>query len=117
MSAALAPAARAAQGPHRRELVRAVQGVARTVDALAAEREDLVPLTQRVHRTSAALAVDAGAPLDAALEELPPALAALNRRRAGGRGGDPAAGRVRLERGDQLARGRSRARCAPRRRC
>jgi phospholipid/cholesterol/gamma-HCH transport system substrate-binding protein len=78
LSVALAPAARAAQGPNRREFVRSINGLSRTVDALAAEREDLIPLAQRVNRTMGALAVDGGAPLDAALDELPATLQALN---------------------------------------
>ena len=78
MSAALAPAARAAEGPNRRELVGAIHGLAQTVDALAAQRAQLIPLAQRADRTASALAVDAGAPLDAGLAQLPGALQALN---------------------------------------
>jgi virulence factor Mce-like protein len=78
MSEALAPAARAAQGPHRRELVGAIHGLAQTVDELSVEADELIPLAQRVNKTSAALATDAGAPLDAALVRLPGTLQALN---------------------------------------
>lgn len=74
----LGPAMRAAQGPDRRELVGAVRGLSQTVDALASERDELVPLARRVNGTMRALAVDAGEPLDAALTELPGTLQALN---------------------------------------
>lgn len=75
----LAPAARAAQGPEGRELAGAIVGISRTVDELAESEEELVPLARRVNRTAAGLAVDDGAPLDAALGALPPALAELHR--------------------------------------
>lgn len=78
MAEALAPAARAAQGPERRELVGAVRGLAQTVDGLAAQRDELVPLARRTNATMSALAADAGAPLDAALVALPGTLQALN---------------------------------------
>ncbi|WP_146175400.1 MlaD family protein [Paraconexibacter algicola] len=78
MARALAPAMRAAQGPQRRELVGSIRGLARTADALASERDQLIPLTRRVNATMAALSVDGGAPLDAALAELPATLERLN---------------------------------------
>jgi len=78
MVKALAPAARAAQGPRRRELVDAIRGLADTTDALARERSELLPLARRVNTTMAALATDGGAPLDAALAELPGTLERLN---------------------------------------
>lgn len=78
MSRLLAPAARAAQGPNRRELVGAMHGLAQTVDALAGERDQLLPLSRRLDATAAALATDGGAPLDATLAELPGTLRALN---------------------------------------
>ncbi len=77
-SRALAPAARAAQGTHRRELVGAMRGLSQTVDALADERDELLPLARRANTTMRALAVDGGAPLDAALAQLPSTLQALN---------------------------------------
>lgn len=77
LTRALAPAARAAQGPHRRELVGAIRGLARTSEALSSERDELLPLTRGIDRTMQALAVDGGRPLDAALQELPTTLAAL----------------------------------------
>lgn len=79
MSSSLAPAARAAQGPHRRELAGAIRGLSQTVDALAGERQHLLPLTRRLDRTAAALATDGGRPLDAGLAELPGTLAAVDR--------------------------------------
>lgn len=78
MVKALGPAARAAQGPRRRELVGAIRGLAETTDALASERDQLIPLTRRVNATMAALATDGGAPLDRALAELPGTLQALD---------------------------------------
>lgn len=77
LNRALAPAARAAQGPGRRELAGAISGIAATVDAVAAKEEELVPLAQRMSRTAAALTVDGGAPLDGALAALPGALREL----------------------------------------
>lgn len=77
MAGSLAPAARAAQGPNRRELVGSIRGLAETVDALAPERGELVPLTRRLNRTAAALDVGGGAALDAALAALPPTLQAV----------------------------------------
>lgn len=79
LTKALAPAARAAQGPQRRELAGAVAGLARTVDAVADREADLVPLQRGLNRTAAALTVEGAAPLDAALAELPVALGELER--------------------------------------
>lgn len=74
LSKALAPAARAAQGSTRSELAGTIDGLSRTVDAVAEREGDLIPLTQRAGRTMAALTVDGGRALDAALVELPRAL-------------------------------------------
>jgi virulence factor Mce-like protein len=78
LNEALAPAARAAEGPHRRELVGAIHGFANTVEALDSERAELVPFERRASQTLSALTVDGGAPLDAALVQLPGTLQALN---------------------------------------
>jgi phospholipid/cholesterol/gamma-HCH transport system substrate-binding protein len=79
LTKSLAPAARAAQGRERRELVGAIQGLAATSSAVAEREADLVPLTRGVSRTAAGLGVDSGRPLDAALVALAPALAELER--------------------------------------
>lgn len=71
--------ARALQGPGREELAGAIAGMAKTVDAVAERENDLIPLTQRVNRTMAALTVDGSAPLDSTLAALPGALDELNR--------------------------------------
>lgn len=68
---------RALQGARREELQGAIQGMAKTVDAVAEREADLIPLAQRLNRTSAALAVDGGRPLDAAIAALPPTLIQL----------------------------------------
>ena len=68
---------RALQGARREELQGAVKGMSRTVDALADREADLIPLTQRVSRTMAAVTVDAGAPLDQTLAVLPASLREL----------------------------------------
>lgn len=69
--------ARALQGPSRTELARAVSGAAATLDAVAAQEADLIPLARRLNRTAAALAIDGGAPLDQAVAALPRALREL----------------------------------------
>ena len=68
---------RAMQGAKREELQGAIAGMAKTVDAVAEREEDLIPLAQRINRTSAALTVDGGQPLDAAVAALPPTLIRL----------------------------------------
>jgi phospholipid/cholesterol/gamma-HCH transport system substrate-binding protein len=68
---------RALQGAKREELAGAIQGMSKTVDAVAEREDDLIPLAQRVNRTSAALTVDGGQPLDAAVAALPPTLRAV----------------------------------------
>lgn len=73
----LSVVARAAQGSNRRELAGAITGISRTVDAVAAKEAQVRPLAQRINRTSAALAVDGAAPLDATLRALPGALTEL----------------------------------------
>lgn len=78
MAKALGPAARAAQGPHREELVHGIQGLSETVDAVARERDSLIPLMRRLNSTATALDIDGGAALDAALAELPRTLQAVN---------------------------------------
>ena len=72
-----APAARALQGRERSELTGAIAGLSRTVDAVARAEADLAPLVRGTGRTAAGLTVDGGEPLDAALRELPGALAEL----------------------------------------
>ena len=78
LTRALGPAARAAQGEGRVELAGAIDGMAQTTDAVASREEDLVPLVRGLEGTAAGLGVDGGAPLDAALAALPPALRELN---------------------------------------
>jgi virulence factor Mce-like protein len=73
----LAPAARAAQGPERRELAGTIRGLSRTVDAVATREAELAALPDRLNRTSAAIAVDGGAPLGQTLSVLPGALRQL----------------------------------------
>jgi phospholipid/cholesterol/gamma-HCH transport system substrate-binding protein len=68
---------RAFQGTNRSELARAISGAAETFEAVATKEEELIPLAQRLNRTAAALTVDGGVPLDAALAELPGALSQL----------------------------------------
>lgn len=79
LTKSLAPAARAAQGPGRIELLRTIQGAAATVDAVAEREADLVPLVRGLNGTAAGLGTDSGVPLDAALAALPGALAELER--------------------------------------
>ncbi len=78
LTASLTGAARALQGPRRRELASTIRGTARTVEALAARERDLAPMLDRLARTTAGLATDNGAPLDAALARLPGTLRALD---------------------------------------
>lgn len=73
----VAGVARALQGPDRRELAATIRGSARTLDALAAKEALLAPALRRLARTSAGLATDDGAPLDASLAELPGTLQTL----------------------------------------
>lgn len=73
------PTARALQGSHRRELTSALGGLAQTVEAVAARETQLIPLPSRAARTTAALLVDGGGPLDRAVAELPGALESLQR--------------------------------------
>jgi virulence factor Mce-like protein len=77
LTKSLAPAARAAQGPERVELLGAIRGLAATSSAVAEREADLVPLVRGLSRTGAGLGVDSGRPLDAALQALPPALREL----------------------------------------
>jgi len=73
----LGPTARALQGPGGTELSGAIAGISDTVDDLAAEEDDLIPLARRANATLTALEVDAAQPLDRALAELPGALEEL----------------------------------------
>lgn len=77
LTRALAPAMRAAQGSTRTELSGSIQGLSRTVDAVAEREEDLIPLARRARATTAALATDGAEPLDHALVALPVALSEL----------------------------------------
>lgn len=69
--------ARALQGPEGDELSGAIAGMSQTVDAVAEQEDQLIPLAQRLNRTASALTIDSGAPLDATLAELPGALTEL----------------------------------------
>ncbi|MFN2611803.1 MAG: MlaD family protein [Solirubrobacterales bacterium] len=79
LTADLAPAARALTGPDGIELAGTVRGLSDTVDDLAANERQLVPLAGRADRTLAALETGAGAPLDRSLQQLPGALEQLRR--------------------------------------
>ena len=68
---------RALQGPSRSELAGAIRGAAETFEAVATKEAELIPLAQRLNRTAAAITVDEGVPLDAAIAALPGALAEL----------------------------------------
>ena len=74
LTKALGRVARAAQGPRRTELTGSIQGLSRTVDAVAEREEDLIPLTRRASRTMGALTTGGAAPLDEALAVLPETL-------------------------------------------
>lgn len=69
--------ARALQGPTGVELSGAIEGMARTVDAVAGRERQLIPLARRLNRTAAALTTDGAQPLDATLAALPGALREL----------------------------------------
>ena len=73
----LGPTARALQGPSRVELQGAIGGLAETLEAVGSREADLAPLLERTNRTLAALDVDGGASLDAALRALPGGLEEL----------------------------------------
>ena len=75
----LGPSARALTGPQGIELGRAVRNLSNTVDDVAAEADQIGPLTRRANRTLSALEVNDGAPLDRALRGLPGALEELQR--------------------------------------
>ncbi len=68
---------RALQGAHRVELEASIQGMSRTVNAVAQHEQDLVPLAQHVNHTAAALTVDSGQPLDKTLQVTPATLHSL----------------------------------------
>jgi virulence factor Mce-like protein len=75
--AGLAPTMRAIRGPEGDELGGAIQGLAKTTQAVGWREADLLPLVQRTRATLAALDVDGGARLDAALAALPGVLEEL----------------------------------------
>jgi ABC-type transporter Mla subunit MlaD len=98
----LAPAARAAAGPHETELAGALSGLSATVSALASRQAELVPLTRAAAGTFAALdpgvsGPGSGGPLGRTLAALPPALSQLD---TGGRALDGIVARL-----DPLAHG------------
>ncbi len=78
----LAAGARAARGPHGTELQGAVEGLADTLHAVAAEERSLTAVLRASASTFAALDTEAGAPLDRTLRILPAALGNLD---SGGR--------------------------------
>lgn len=65
------------QGSNGEELASAIEGMAETVDAVAKREAELIPLSQRLNRTMAALAIDDGAALDRSLAALPGATSEL----------------------------------------
>jgi phospholipid/cholesterol/gamma-HCH transport system substrate-binding protein len=67
----IGPVARAARGSHRRELSQAVGDLSDVAHSVSARADDLPPLEGSAAATTAALAVDGGAPLDATLARLP----------------------------------------------
>ena len=73
----LGPTARALQGRNRTELAGSIDGLSRTAAAIASREADLAPLIDRTNHTLAALDVDGGASLDAALRALPGGLEEL----------------------------------------
>ncbi|MHB8657647.1 MAG: MlaD family protein [Solirubrobacteraceae bacterium] len=78
LTATLAPAAAAAQGPHGTELAGSIQGLSRTVTAFNLRQAQLVPLMRQTAATMAALASDGSVPLDRTLVALPGALSAVD---------------------------------------
>jgi ABC-type transporter Mla subunit MlaD len=77
----LGPTARALQGPEGVELAGAIDGAARTVEALALRESSLAPLAERANRTLAGLDLEGGAALERALAAVP---GPLERLRANG---------------------------------
>ena len=73
----LGPVAAAAQGPEGEELAAALDGLARTSTAVAAGEDRLVPIADRLERTTAALTTSGSRPLDDALLRLPGTLEEL----------------------------------------
>ncbi len=67
----LGPASQALRGPHGTELAQAIRSMSITARAVAFRQADLQPLVRRTEHTAAALELDGGAPLDAALRALP----------------------------------------------
>ncbi len=67
----LGPTARALRGPEGDELSAALQGMSKTVDALATREQHLGPIAERTRRTFEALDTGGGAALDATLRALP----------------------------------------------
>jgi ABC-type transporter Mla subunit MlaD len=74
----LAPAAAAAAGPNGTELAGALAGLSRTMAALASRQSQLVPITRQAAATFSAFNPDGGAALGQTLDQLPPALSALD---------------------------------------
>lgn len=72
-------AARAAQGSTRTELLGAVRGFSRTVNAISLAQAELVPLVRGTRDTMGGIAVDRGVPLGQTVAGLPRNLAALER--------------------------------------
>lgn len=77
LTATLAPAAAAAQGPHGTELASSIRGLSRTVTALASRQTQLEPLVHQAAGTLAALDTENGGPLDQTLAKFPSTLAAI----------------------------------------
>lgn len=75
----VAPAARAAQGPHRNELNGAIQGMANTLEGLATQEERIAPLVSDARRTVEAVGTREAAPLDATIRQLPSTLVEVDR--------------------------------------
>ncbi len=73
----LAPASQALRGPHGTELAGAIRSMSVTARAVAFRQADLEPLVRRADHTAAAISVDGGTALDAALRALPGPLAEL----------------------------------------
>jgi len=78
LTATLAPAAAAAQGPHGTELAGAIRGLAQTVAGFDEHQSQLEPLVRQAGVTLGALGTQSTAPLRASLLALPGMLSALD---------------------------------------
>jgi ABC-type transporter Mla subunit MlaD len=78
LTATLAPAAAAAQGPHGTELAGAIAGLAATVAGLDRHQSQLEPLVREATATMQALGTQATRPLGLSLQELPGTLSSLD---------------------------------------